>query len=273
MKQIVSFLLITVVLYVASCDKGAYAPEYNDWPVIEGYLFAGKTVSVHISRQVSSAEYIDQSSEDINALKLTITDITGAHELTSKGDGWYINEELVIEEGREYTLEFSFNDKRVVATTQVLSSPTGFTQSVDELSLTKIDSNTVFSPETRPQQNDPVELTWDNNDNTYYMVVAQNTEVEPELIRDTSDDRFPSRVFRNEPGIINEYQMRDQQFLYFGNYLLLLYHLNPDYAALYNDNNNSSQNLTNPSTNITNGYGIFTGISSDTLYLNVKKSN
>jgi hypothetical protein len=42
-------------------------------------------------------------------------------------------------------------------------------------------------------------------------------------------------------------------------------------AALYSDNSNSSQNLSNPTTNITNGLGIFTGISSDTLYLQVKQ--
>jgi hypothetical protein len=52
---------------------------------------------------------------------------------------------------------------------------------------------------------------------------------------------------------------------------LILYHLNADYAALYNDTGNSSQNLTNPTTNIENGLGIFTGINADTLLLNVIK--
>jgi hypothetical protein len=43
----------------------------------------------------------------------------------------------------------------------------------------------------------------------------------------------------------------------------------PDYASLYSENSTSSQNLTNPSTSIVNGYGIFTGLNADTLYLNV----
>ena len=103
------------------------------------------------------------------------------------------------------------------------------------------------------------------------MIVVQNIETDPELIRDTSDDRFPSRVFRNEPSVINEYKINQGQLLYFGRHILLLYHLNPDYATLYAADDNSSQNLKNPSTNISNGFGIFTGISADTLYLDVIK--
>ena len=50
-----------------------------------------------------------------------------------------------------------------------------------------------------------------------------------------------------------------------GKTLLILYHVNPDYAAIYNSSSASSQDLTGASSDINNGQGIFTGLNSDTL--------
>jgi hypothetical protein len=191
--------------------------------------------------------------------------------LTSVGGGIYSDSSLIIKEGVQYTLQFLYNNKVVSAVTTIPNIPKDYTQSVTEISVQKIDENTTFTPGSF-QMNDPIELKWNNQDNAYFMVIVENMEANPTLIRDTTDSRFQVRSFRNEPAIINSYAMRDQQFQYFGRHMLTLYRLNPDYAALYNDNSNSSQNLTNPTTNITNGLGIFTGISSDTLYLQVNKN-
>jgi hypothetical protein len=46
----------------------------------------------------------------------------------------------------------------------------------------------------------------------------------------------------------------------------------PDYASLYDRTTSSSQNLTNPSTGITYGYGIFTGLNADTLDMTVEEA-
>jgi hypothetical protein len=58
-------------------------------------------------------------------------------------------------------------------------------------------------------------------------------------------------------------------FQYYGTHRIILYHVLPDYATLYDSNSTSSQNLSNPSTSILNGYGIFTGLNSDTLFVEV----
>lgn len=270
----ITFLLITgSILFFAACEKDEYAPTYNDWPVIEGYLFAKKFASVKVSRQVSSSDYIQESTDNIDSLNLTITSDGSVYQMSAVGGGVYENRALIVQEGKEYVLKFVYNKKEVNAITTVLSIPKDFTQSKNEISVTKIESTPTFTPGSFPVQNDPIELKWDNPDNSYYMVVTQNIEDTLVLIRDTTNERFAVRVFRNEPSVTNQLEIRDMQFTYFGMHLLLLYHLNADYATLYNDNSNSSQNLTNPSTNITNGYGIFTGISVDTLLLNVTEAN
>jgi len=61
------------------------------------------------------------------------------------------------------------------------------------------------------------------------------------------------------------------EFKYYGRHYLILYKINPEYAALYESTGNSSQNLRTPNSNIKNAQGIFTAVNSDTLLLNVKK--
>lgn len=263
-------VLLLILLIFSACEKESNTPSYNDQPVIEGYLRANNYASIRITRQIASSTNVVYADNNIDSLVITISDPYSVYYLVSVGNGTYVDTNLIIRENVEYKLEFMYNNKVVSAETSIPYRPTNYTQSVAAISVQKIDSDTKFTPGSF-QMNDPIELEWDNPDNSNFMVVVENMETNPTLIRDTTDSRFQVRSFRNEPAIINSYTMRDQQFQYFGRHMLTLYHLNPDYAALYTDNSNSSQNLTNPTTNITNGLGIFTGISSDTLYLQINK--
>jgi hypothetical protein len=85
------------------------------------------------------------------------------------------------------------------------------------------------------------------------------------------DTDRPEGRFRKAPTTSAGLQMRPQEFQYFGTHRLILYHVLPDYASLYDDKTASSQNLTNPSTSIINGSGIFTGLNADTLYLELEE--
>lgn len=258
------------MLCLSSCDKKTIAPSYNDKPVIEGYLYANNYIQIRVSRQVASSDNVVYSKDNIDSLDIKVNDGDSIYTLVPLGNGVYTNTKAIVKEDKNYTIQFSYNNTSVSATTNVPSAPRNFTQSVTQISVTKIDSNFTPSPGGF-QMNDPIELKWSNGDNSYYMLLVNNLETNLELIRDTTNARFRTISFRNEPSVINSYELRDQQFQYFGKHMLILYHLNPDYAALYTNNSNSSQNLANPTTNIINGLGIFTGISSDTLYLQVNK--
>ncbi|MGC8802585.1 MAG: hypothetical protein ACP5PS_02250 [Bacteroidales bacterium] len=56
---------------------------------------------------------------------------------------------------------------------------------------------------------------------------------------------------------------------YYGHNYVILYHLNPEYAALYKFSGNTSLNIKEPTSNIVNALGIFTGINADTLNIYV----
>lgn len=271
MQSIRNFILIFLsAACLFGCEKQLATPVYNEDPVIEGYLFANDIASIRITSQIAVIDAMSSAGEGIDSLQVYIDTDSGTHQLINTGNGIYQDSTLVLIERKQYHLHFQYRGKTVSATTTLPGLPRNFTQSVSEITLQKIDSTTTFTPGSF-QMNDPIEIEWDNTDQSYFMIVVQNIESELELIRDTTNPRFQVANFRNEPSVADAYRLRDQQFQYFGTHMITLYHLNPDYAALYTGNSNSSQNLSNPTTNITNGLGIFTGISTDTLFLEVHK--
>jgi hypothetical protein len=75
----------------------------------------------------------------------------------------------------------------------------------------------------------------------------------------------------NQPTRLSGAEIETPRIQYYGYHDILLLHVQPEYAALYENNGSNSLNLAPPPTNIENGLGIFTGIASDTLRLLVKK--
>jgi len=258
-------LLLPVAALLGGCDKQDNS-EFTDWPIIESYLNPGDYFRLKVSRQIPFYSDVTYSDDDINNLSIIITRNDDSDTLLPIGEGNYIDSFLVTENDY-YDIAFRYNDKDVSGYTYIPTKPQNYAQSATTIYISEFDT-TDFEPPSIP---DPVELTWDNPNGDYYIVVVENIELNPESINDFGDDDPPSNIFRKSPTNGSGEELNSREFLYYGTHRLILYHVLPDYAALYNDNSTSSQNLTNPSTSITNGYGIFTGLNSDTLYLEVKK--
>jgi len=252
-----------------SCDTEEVQLAFNNIPVVESYLITTKPVSIQITRKTPYDTNVALSDDNLDLLQVKVLYNDQIRLIPSVGNGEYKDATFFPQEGVTYKLEFLFNNQTVSSSTEILSKPENVKQSVTQITMPSIDFST--RPPTRPAMPDPVKLTWTNNDNSYYMVVIENMETAPTAINDYGDRVPPVRSFRNAPTQTNQYEIPSMQFQYYGRHRLIVYHLNADYAALYNDTGNSSQNLTNPTTNILNGLGIFTGINADTLLLNVLK--
>jgi len=252
-----------------SCDTEEVQLAFNNIPVVESYLITTKPVSIQITRKTPYDTNVALSDDNLDLLQVKVLYNDQIRLIPSVGNGEYKDATFFPQEGVTYKLEFLFNNQTVSSSTEILSKPENVKQSVTQITMPSIDFST--RPPTRPAMPDPVKLTWTNNDNSYYMVVIENMETAPTAINDYGDRVPPGRSFRNAPTQTNQYEIPSMQFQYYGRHRLIVYHLNADYAALYNDTGNSSQNLTNPTTNILNGLGIFTGINADTLLLNVLK--
>jgi len=261
------FAVLAIVL--SGCSK-PYS-EFTDIPVIEAYLRPGEYLTMSVRRQIPFSTDVEYSSDDINNLAITIRNNGKNYLLTPLGDGKYADRDLIIAAGERYDLSFTFNSMKVSAYTEVPAKPANFTESATSVSVTRMDSISGPPAGGGWEMPQPLTLKWDNDDESYYIVVVENIEETLDPVRNFENENMPTGRFRKAPTTASGIQMRPQEFRYFGTHRLILNHVRPDYASLYDERSSSSQNLTNPSTSITNGYGIFTAINADTLYLEVEE--
>jgi hypothetical protein len=247
--------------------------EFSDIPIIESYLKPGYCLTLTVSRQIPFSSNVNYASDDINNLTITVTNNNINYVLEPLGDGVYVDSSLIIHEDERYDLDFDFNSMHVSAYTEVPSKPASFTESDNEISVMRMDSTWTPVGGGAFTMPDPLKLTWENDDDSYYIVVVENMEDTLDPVRNFGvDEEIPMGRFKKAPTTASGVWMMPREFEYFGKHRLILFHVLPDYASLYDNKTTSSQNLTNPSTSIVNGYGIFTGLNADTLYLEVKEA-
>jgi hypothetical protein len=253
-------MIVILIPGAISCNKDD-SSGCDAKAVVEAYLSPGNTVSIHITEEILYTS--SDSAVGIDNLNVSISNSGTDHILTSAGSGYYTaDSSLKIIPGNTYTLEFEYNNKVITSSTTIPSKPEGFTESASTIAVQQ------FNPggTTMPVFPDPIELNWDNPDHDYYILVVKCLETSL-VPTDTVNSNKPA--FRTEPTQSNTYRLQAMQFKYYGTHEVILYKLNPEYAALYNDNGSNSLNLTSPESNISNGWGIFTGINADTLYVEV----
>lgn len=270
MKKILAIQI--ALFFLSACEKTALttASDSIGRPVIEAYLSPGQTPAVKITYQLAFGS-ADTLVRPIDNLQVFIETDGGTYPLNySVSDTAYLaNGSWQVEEGQTYRLRFDYNGGTVTAESVIPPKPEGFAASTGSIAIPQ------FSPGsgTFPTFPDPIELGWENTDGAYYLVVVENLETDPEAIFEDNGttNRPPRPTFRSEPEQTNTFEIGFQNFQYYGTHRVVLFRLNAEYASLYDDNGNSSQNLTSPYSNVAGGLGIFTGLNADTLMVEVSK--
>ncbi len=285
------FLFLFVCLSIFSCTEINTVIQPGDKPVIEAFLAPGQKVSMKIFTEIPySFVEEDNVSENITGLDILISGDDGSSfNLIDRGAGIYESIETLGVTGTTYSMSFQYNGREVSASTIIPPKPESFEMNVAEIERIERDFSGGFVPGQGGgqgggpgggfQQEDrtPLELIWTNTDEVYHFVAAQYTDdvQDPVIQFPVNENGFtrPARRFNNEPVLTNTSNLQPQQFEYFGDYDIILYRLNPDYAALYENNNTSTQNITTPVSTISNGLGVFTGVNADTLRMSVKRAS
>lgn len=281
----ISFLLISIVLVAFwGCEPVADGLLPNDQPVVEAYLVAGQPFTLRVTKQIPFDADTTRQGQPIDGLSITIKSGDQTIPLTSEGQGYYIsNQKTVAKVGKTYDLAFNYLGQQISASTIIPPKPVNFTQDRTEVQRTAITVGAGpgqggFGPGSLGTQDPPVHLTWSNSTGEYHFVIFDNIEDNPVPIinaQANNNNGLPqgpgllNRRIRNEPTQADNNDIQAQSFQYFGNHRIVLFRLNPDYAALYKQTSTSTQNISTPPTTITNGLGIFTGLNADTLYVNV----
>jgi hypothetical protein len=265
MKKIIKTMSILALIIFTNCKDDINQNIILQKAVIEAYLSPNNIVDVLITKELpfsdttTMVEVLDNLSVKIEYDGKTVA-------LKSSGKGHYLSD-FKIDSLKTYRLFFDYNGKIVEATTTIPNKPIGFKTNTTDVKLP--DFRNATSQPVFPE----VKLTWVNPQSKYHLLVVKNIEASPVSagLFPTGSDKPSEKDFRNKPTQDNNYEVRLPTLEYLGNHNMILYRINPDYAALYNNNGTNSLNLTTPSTNVINGLGIFTGVAADTLKLYIRK--
>jgi hypothetical protein len=249
------------MVFVTSCIKQSERYPVPQ-PIVEGYVSPGKGVSIKITQEITAGA-ID-TLIPLDELKVKIDKNRVPYTLSYTGKGIYANPDMIINEGDTCRLYFGYNGVEVTGYTIVPTRPTGFTCSSPTVKYKSW--NPIVAPEL-------LEFNWDNPNVDYHTVIIKNIEpennrqivVNNHLIYNERHNNFTAPSLENKVSIPTY-----ENFFWLGKHQVILYKILPEYAVLFNEPENNSQNLVSVPTNIKHGHGIFTGVStSDTLLLTV----
>lgn len=274
MKNIYIITMLLVSLLSWSCEEVPEFSEGDTVPVVEAFIYANEPVDNVVIKEV-----IPFGSEEEGTVFISGMDVRlgydGIEYLLEEyeeqpGHYFYPGEDLDIQIGNTYDINFEFEGKPVFGQTMVPNSPEDVRISQDEISLPQIaerrDLLNFF-------QNNDINLLveWDNLIGDYYYLVIQNTEENPESL-DPNEVLPFNFEFTSQPTQDAFFSL--QPFIHYTQYGLhriIVYHVNEEYALLYQTLEQDSRDLNEPFSNITNGVGIFSAFASDTVYLDIVK--
>lgn len=253
------FLLIGsfVLVMIVSCKKET-AYSTADEPVVVGYLIPGQPISVKVYQQKGLTDTATYGAL-VSGLALTINDGSSTVKLTETAAGTYTYNSLTfLTTGKTYTLSFTYNNFAVSASTVMPAKPTGFLAS-------KMAVNIPDATTTTYQDSIAVSYKWNNPDSLYHVLVFKN---EDSVKIGLGGFRTNTANFSINGKQDASYTVYYPTFGYIGSYNVILYTVNKAYInSLTSNSRTSSQSLTNPPTNVVNGFGIFTAMNADTIKL------
>ncbi|HEX6429803.1 MAG TPA: DUF4249 family protein [Niastella sp.] len=259
MKRTAIVLTVIVLMeFLNSCKKNS-EPQHSPRAIVEGYVSPGKGVSVKITKEITAGA--TDTPTPLEDLDVTIDKNRAPFKLSYMGKGIYANPDMVIMEGDTCRLHFGYNGEEVTGYTIVPTRPTGFTCS----------SQTVkYKPGQKMVTPELLELKWDNPKAEFHTVIIKHVEPGTPQVLTNNQTKAPHNIY-TAPWLDNKVSIPTyDNFFWLGKHEVILYKVLPEYVVLFREPNNSSQNIASAPTNISLGYGIFTGVStSDTLMLTV----
>jgi hypothetical protein len=249
-----AFLLLAMLPLLFSACKKTETANVANWPVVIGYITPGQPISVKVYQQKNIADTAIYGPL-IGGLKLTVSDGTQSIALTETTTGTYTYSGLTfLTAGKTYTLQFTYNNTTVTASTLMPAKPTHYTSSRTAASIPSSSSSTIDSIAFR--------FKWDNPDSLYHVLVFKNYNGLYYNIRMPANS--PNFTINAEKASL--YDVRYRTLNYIGTFDVILYSVNKEYIDQLTSNANStSQKLADPPTNMTNGFGVFTATQSDTI--------
>jgi len=265
-NRTVSFIIL-ITMIIASCDRAEYTQEAADIPVIQAFLVPGESPEVTITRIIPyAAEEGDTVAIPLSGLEvmLVVHGLDYTLKEDSAGSGIYRLAEgaSLIRPGDTVEFQTDYKGTVITSSTLVPTAPASLKMSAETLYYSSGNPSSWLSA-------GEIVLTWDNPEEDFYYITIENIETTLTPLNTMAADmpKFGS----SPPSKGNQFRIGMRNITYFGTHRVIIYHVNPEFAELFDNPGMSTVALTEPPSNISNGLGIFTALNPDTLFFEVKK--
>ena len=278
MKTVSKIIYVLCIIINSSCEDISDFDPGESKPVVEAFLYEGESVDDIYLKKTSPLNTPTKSDPEIISDAIITISSDGQDFILSPLKGQpgryaYDGNDLSVNIGDDYFLTFEYEDMIISSTTTIPSEPEGLDISPDSVIITRINSITDLR-DFRESFQKTINVTWNNNDGSYYYLVIENIEDSPQSIDPTDilGDLGINFEFTTSPTQENIFELRPLiHYTQYGTHKVTIYHVNEEYALLYETSTQDSRDLNEPYTNINNGLGIFSGFASQEVYFEVIK--
>ncbi len=276
-KYIIYISLISFTFF--SCEEENLNDIAENQFVIEAFIFAGEPIDdIRIKSTFPLADDADTSSP-INDAQVSIFKEGNQFELVASGSNGfyhYPGNDISVETGDIFELVVMHDGITANAVTTVPTPTTGLQLSQD----------TIFVPEL-PFSEGPevvrniigdfvrtssIDATWDNpNNDLYFLVVEGIDEQNDPIFPDVVINALEQFRFVSEPTDDNTLTFLSGTLVSFGTYVARVYHINTEYAALYENREQDSRDLNEPPSNVNNALGVFSAFNSEDAFFELAR--
>ncbi|MEL7123649.1 MAG: DUF4249 family protein [Bacteroidota bacterium] len=264
-------ILLVLIITFFSCEEEVTLPTIDEITV-EAFLHAGQALDTVTFSKVIPFDSVEALVAPNDLSPIVIDEDGFSYPLYYLGEnGKYGNTELIIETEKSYRLELDYKGQTISAETFIPTAPQNITLTDTLIRRTKIIDFTDLFDQELPQ---PIEVEWETEENAWYFVEVRSIEDDPEPINqlfEEEDIDFSRPTFITEPTTDPYYLINLREITHFGKYEVIVYRVNAEYVALYEDNTASAGSLNEIRTNVQNGFGIFTGVNSTRRYFEVRE--
>ena len=278
MKTVNKIIYVLCIIINSSCEDISDFDPGESKPVVEAFIYEGESVDDIYLKKTSPLNTPSKSDPEIISDAILTISSNGQDFILSPindqpGRYAYDGNDLSVNIGDDYFLTFEYEDMIISSTTTIPSEPEGLDISPESIIIPRINSITDLRY-FRESFQKTIDVTWNNTDGSYYYLVIENIEDSPQSI-DPTDILGGLGInfeFTTSPTQENVLQLRPLiHYTQYGTHKVTIYHVNEEYALLYETSTQDSRDLNEPYTNINNGLGIFSGFSSQEVYFEVIK--
>lgn len=271
------YLIYLSVIFLFACEEENLNNIAENQFVVEAFLYANEPIDdIRIKTTFPLAAEEDLSMP-INDAEVTILKGGQRYALVSSNDDGfyhYPNNDLPVETSDEFQLEVIHNGITATARTTVPTPTTGLQISTDSLKVPQLPfgagQDSIRAAIASFLRNSSIEATWDNPDEDLYFMVVES-------VNDSIDPIFPGQIidalarfrFVSEPTDGSTLTFLGGTLVSFGQYAVKVYHINQEYAALYENREQDSRDLNEPPSNVTNALGVFSAFNSQEMFFEV----